>query len=192
VTPSLLLAAVPAQLADERKSAPLTHLGPRLALTAAILALLALCYWGMWRGWKARQARQADIPPLPPVPAVGALGPLRAEAEGTYVVTTSAGDWLDRIAVHGLGVRSLAMLAVHDAGVLVARVGAPDLFVPAPALRGVRLERGMAGKFVEEGGLVVMTWQHGERELDTGFRPRAAADRDVLVATLGALAGAAR
>ena len=81
---------------------------------------------------------------------------------------------------------------MHEHGLLLARTGAPDLFIPAPALRGVRLERGMAGKFVEEGGLVVVTWQHGPGELDTGFRPRAAADRDALVAAVDALVGAAR
>jgi len=184
----------PILLAAARHSAPLTHLGPRLVLTLALLAFLGLCYWGMWRGWKGRQRRQADLLPPPAVPDPRELGALRAEAEGTYVVTTTAGDWLDRIAVHRLGERSLATLAVHEAGVLVRRVGAPDLFVPAANLRGARLERGMAGKFVEEGGLVVMTWQQGEgqRELDTGFRPRAAADRDVLVEAVAALAGAAR
>jgi hypothetical protein len=188
------LAAV---LADERKSAPLTHLGPRLLLTAVLLAFLALCYWGMWRGWRARQRRQSDVPPPAEIPAD--LGPVRMQADGTYVVTTNAGDWLDRIAVHRLGERSEATLSVHRDGVLFARTGAPDLFIPVAALRGVRLERGMAGKFVEEGGLVVVTWrqlQHsegeGSRELDTGFRPRVAADRDRLVDAVSALVGAAR
>jgi hypothetical protein len=184
-------------LAAGRHSAPLTHLGPRLLLTAAILAFLAVCYWGMWRGWQARQRRQADVPPLPAVPHDP--GPARAVVDGTYVVTTTAGDWLDRIAVHRLGERSAAVLSVHRDGVLFARTGAPDLFIPVRSLRGVRLERGMAGKFVEEGGLVVVTWQplqHGEgqqpRDLDTGFRPRARADRDGLVAAVSALVGAAR
>jgi hypothetical protein len=184
----------PYLLAAERHSAPLTHLGPRLLLTAVLLAFLGLCYWGMWHGWRARQRRQADVPELPEVPQD--LGPARAAADGTYVVTTTAGDWLDRIAVHGLGERSEATLSVVADGVLFRRQGAPDVFVPAASLRGVRLERGMAGKFVEEGGLVVVTWQHGEgqrqRELDTGFRPRAGEDREVLVSAVSALVGAAR
>jgi hypothetical protein len=184
----------PLVVAAERHSAPLTHLGPRLLLTVVLLAFLVLCYWGMWRGWQARQRRQFDVPELHPVPTEP--GPPRAQADGTYVVTTTAGDWLDRIAVHGLGERSEATLSVGRDGVLFARQGAPDVFIPASSLRGVRLERGMAGKFVEEGGLVVVTWQHGEgqtaRELDTGFRPRAGADRDVLVSAVSALVGAAR
>ena len=179
-------------LAAERQSAPLTRMPERIALTVGILALLGFAYWLMWRGWKRRGARQADLPPLRAVPPAVARGAQRARAEGTYVVTTTAGDWLDRIVAHGLGERSLAHRSVHDSGLLWSRVGAPDLFVPATAVRGARLERGMAGKFVEEGGLVVVTWQHGERQLDTGFRPRAAADRDELVAAIAALSGAAR
>ena len=38
-----------------------------------------------------------------------------AAAEGQYVATTTAGDWLDRIAVHGLGIRTNAELSVHPA-----------------------------------------------------------------------------
>ncbi|NHC45995.1 hypothetical protein G9H72_12115 [Motilibacter sp. K478] len=152
-----------------------------------MLAALALGYLLLWRGWRKRGARQSDVPALPQVPEAVARGAVRARGEGTYVVTTTAGDWLDRIVPHGLGVRSLAHMIVSDAGVLFARVGAPDVFVPTAALRGGRLERGMAGKFVEEGGLVVVTWEHGTRQLDTGFRPRAAADRDALLAAVQGL-----
>lgn len=171
------------------KSAPLTRLGDRLLLTGGLLVLLVVCYLLMWRGWRRRGARQRDLPPLPEVPEAVARGPVVARSEGTYVVTTAAGDWLDRIVVHGLGERSLAHLIVTDQGVLFSRVGAPDVFIAADAVLGARLERGMAGKYVEEGGLVVVTWQHGQRQLDTGFRPRAAADRDALVAAVQALVG---
>ena len=146
----------------------------------------------MWRGWKRRGGRQRDLPALPAVPDPVARGAVLARGEGTYVVTTSAGDWLDRIVVHSLGERSLAHLVVTEQGALFARVGAPDLYIPAHAVLGARLERGMAGKFVEEGGLVVVTWQHGSRRLDTGFRPRAAADRDALVAAVQTVAGVTR
>ena len=127
----------------------------------------------MWRGWRRRVARQSDVPPLPAVPP--SLGSASVELEVVYVVTTTAGDWLDRIAARGLGVRSRAALEVHPAGVLVDRDGAPALWIPAGRLRGARLDRGLAGKFTEEGGLVVLTWVHGDRLLDTGVR---ALDRD--------------
>ena len=167
------------------ESAPVTQLGERLAWTALMLVLVAGVYLLLLRGWRRRAARQADLPPLPAAPA--STGAAIAAAEGSYVTTTREGDWLDRIVVHGLGIRGPARMSVEEAGVRYERQGAAEVFVPAAALVGVRLERGMAGKFVEEGGLVVVTWQHGERGLDTGFRPRYAEDRDPLVAAVAML-----
>lgn len=166
---------------------PTTHLAERLSWTVAGLLVLGLLVLLMRRGWGRRGAAQADLPPLPQPPADA--GAELASAEGTYVSTTSEGDWLDRIVVHSLGVRSAAVLTVAAAGVLVERQGAPDIFIPAAAVRGVRLQRGMAGKFVEEGGLVVLTWQHGDRRLDSAFRNRYAADREALVSALGRVSG---
>lgn len=186
--PSLLLLPVLAAGTPVRRSAPVTALGEKLLWTAGLLALVAVLWLLMLRGWRARARRQSDIPPLPAVPpeaasAASAAGPVA----GSYVTTTRAGDWLDRVVVHGLGVRSRAEVEVGEAGVLVRRVGAPDVFLPVGQLRGVRLEPGMAGKFVEEGGLVVLTWEHGGRLLDTGFRPRYDADKERLVDVVSAL-----
>ena len=158
----------------------------RTLLSVAIVALVLLGVAGMARGWRNKGRRQADLPGLPAVPT-GLGEPLVDDVEGVYVATTSAGDWLDRIVVHGLGVRSNAHLTVARPGVLLTREGAPDVFVPAERLTGVQLAKGMAGTVVEDDGLVVLTWQHGDRQLATGFRPRYAADRDVLVAAAGQL-----
>ena len=146
----------------------MTDLGERLFWTAVCALVLVAVITLMWRGWRRRVARQGDVPPLPAVPP--SLGSPTTEAEVVYVVTTTAGDWLDRIAARGLGMRSRAALAVHPAGVLIDRDGAPALWIPAGQLRGARRGRGMAGKFTEEGGLVVLTWLHGDRLLDTGVR----------------------
>jgi hypothetical protein len=166
-------------------SAPVTHLGERILWTAVTVAALAGIYWLMWRGWRRRQARQADIAALPEVPA-GAF-PSGAETgsgtETVYVSTTSEGDWLDRIAVHGLGERSNAQVRVAPAGVLVEREPS-DVFIPAGAIRGVRPVTGMAGKYLREEGIVVVTWQHGEHTLDTGLLPRYDADRKALLASV--------
>ena len=62
---------------------------------------------------------------------------------------------------------------------------------PAAALGGVRQDNGMAGKFVEKDGLLVLTWLHGSHELDTGFRTRRAADKDTLYAALQELISSA-
>ena len=149
--------------------AQVTHWPARLALTATVVVVVLLAVWGMRRGWLARLARQSDVAPLPPVPATGpaaVLGPL----PGRYFSTTAAADWLDRIAVHGLGVRSAVEVSVRPDGVLLDRAGAPDVFIPAADLTEVRLDRAIAGAAYEAGGLVVFRWQLGDRLLDTGIR----------------------
>ncbi|CEA08210.1 hypothetical protein BN1051_01548 [Arthrobacter saudimassiliensis] len=143
-----------------------------IAAAAVFLAVFAI-------GWRGRRRRQQDIPAPPELPAE--LAEPLFEATGQYVVTTVAGDWLDRIARHGLGFKSEATAAVFDEGLLFARRGAPDLWIPRSRLRGVRLERGMAGKFVEKDGLVTVTWRLGGTDVDTGFRNRAANEKTMLV-----------
>lgn len=142
------------------------------ALIVLVLGLFAL-------GWRGRRRRQQDVPRPRPLPED--LPEPHFQALGQYVVTTSAGDWLDRVALYGLGVKSNATAAVFPEGVLFARSGAEDLWIPAADMRGVRLERGMAGKFVEKDGLVIVTWQLGPKRVDTGFRNRSADEKTPLV-----------
>ncbi|HET6268933.1 MAG TPA: hypothetical protein VFE00_02525 [Arthrobacter sp.] len=153
-----------------------------LSLAVVVFALLAV-------GWRGRLRRQADIDPLPVVPA--GLGAPLAAADGQYVASTTAGDWLDRIAVHNLGIRTDAELRVHPEGVLFERSGAGPVFIPAGRLTGVRQDSGMAGKFVEKDGLLVLSWMLGARELDSGFRTRRAQDKAPLFQALQELISAA-
>lgn len=153
-----------------------------LVLIGVALALIAV-------GWRNRLRRQSDVEPLPEVPA--GLGAPLAAADGQYVASTTAGDWLDRIAVHHLGIRTNARLSVHPEGVLFERAGAGPVFIPAGRLTGVRQESGMAGKFVEKDGLLVLSWMLGSHELDTGYRTRRAEDKAVLLTTLQNLISAA-
>lgn len=150
-----------------------------------IVVVAAVAMALMRVGWRHRQGRQADVATPPAVPED--LSAPVAEAAGQYVSTTTAGDWLDRIGVHGLGMKSNATLTVHPEGALFARSGAPDVFLPSADLESVRREAGMAGKFVEAGGLLVLGWRLGEHHLDTGFRPRRAQDMTALVAATEAL-----
>jgi hypothetical protein len=185
-------AALPARLvlaAEEApRSAPVTDWGARLAWTAGVLLVVAGLYLLMWRGWRRRGRRQQDVPSLPPVPPDP--GPvLVGPVDGVYVTTTRHGDWLDRVVAHGLGPRSRGTLTVAEAGALLVRRGAPDVFVPAGALTGARLERGLAGKVVEEGGLVVLTWEHGDVRLDTGFRAAEVARHDDVIDAVTGLIG---
>lgn len=153
-----------------------------LSLAVVVIALLGI-------GWRNRLRRQADVDPLPEIP--GALGAALAVADGQYVASTTAGDWLDRIAVHNLGIRTNAELSVHPEGVLFDRSGAAPVFIPAASLTGVRQESGMAGKFVEKDGLLVLSWMLGTRELDSGFRTRHADDKTKLLNALQDLIPAA-
>lgn len=145
-----------------------------IALVLAIFALMAA-------GWRSRKRAQAAFPELPAVPELADAG---LTIPGQYVSTTKAGDWLDRIAVHGLGVRSGAQLELHPDGVLLQRSGGVPLFLARESIEEIRTEGGMAGKFVEKDGLVVLTWRLGEELLDTGFRTRKAEDRSRLLAAL--------
>jgi hypothetical protein len=158
--------------------------------TLVLLLVVLLLLWGMRAGWRARTRRSAVlVPALPQTPSqLGAE--LLGTVDATYVSTTRAGDWLDRVTAQGLGVRSPAQVTVFDAGVRITRQGATDLFVPTAALRGATGAPGMAGKVVGGEGLVVLTWQADPadpRGLDTGLRPKHAADRERLLAALETL-----
>lgn len=160
-----------------------------------LLVVVLLVLWGMRRAWRARVARTAAVvPALHAAPENGWGEPRTAPVEVVYVSTTTAGDWLDRVAAHDLGVRSEAVVQVFDGGLRVARTGARDLLVPASALRDARTASGMAGKFVGGEGLVVVTWQApggpdgaAGAMLDTGLRTRRADDREVLLAAVRGL-----
>ena len=163
----------------------MTRVQAGLLLLLAVPVLWALMWWG-WRGRARRHDGVTDLPVVPPDFSPDTL----VRAEGTYVSTTTEGDWLDRVVAQGLGVRSAVSLSLGPEGLLLARQGAPDVWVPSTSLRGVRRERGMAGKYVGAGGIVVLTWQHAAASLDTGLRMRSAEDAERLVVGLQALAGA--
>lgn len=168
-------------------------MGQYTAAVSITLGVVALMVALILLGWRNRVRRQSTVPAPVPVPldaqGAPALGaPLGGPAEGAYVCTTSAGDWLDRIAAHRLGIRTNADLSVHAAGVLLARHGAPDLFIPATEITGVSRASGMAGKFVEKDGLLVIGWMLGAKAVDTGFRPRYHQELPELAARIAALA----
>lgn len=160
---------------------------PWLSVTVLVVLGVALLT-GMAFGWRRLTRGPSAVPPPGPVPGDDALGaPRTAAFDATYVSTTRAGDWLDRVGAHGLGVRSAATVQVFDAGVVLRRRGAPDVFVPRAALRAVGTSGGMAGKVVGGEGLLVLTWDpapaapsQDHRGLDTGLRLRHPRERDEL------------
>ncbi|MFI8168573.1 hypothetical protein ACIPM2_13100 [Streptomyces sp. NPDC086081] len=175
MTPQLLLAA-------EKESAQVTDWAARIGWVVGLALFVALVYWLMREGWKWRGTLQGDLPALPTAPADP--GPARLTMSGRYHGSTTAGQWLDRIVAHGLGTRSRAELTLTDAGLDVVRPGASDFFVPAAALREARLDKGIAGKVLTEGGLLVVTWAHGDRLIDSGFRSDHAAEHNAWVEAL--------
>ncbi|MEU7283103.1 hypothetical protein AB0A69_30635 [Streptomyces sp. NPDC045431] len=191
------------ELAAEQKSAEVTDWAARLGWVAGLLLFVAFVYWLMRQGWKWRGALQSDLPDLPGMPETpgtatlthpsptttlnGGGKPPLLTLSGRYHGSTTAGQWLDRIVAHGLGTRSRVELTLTDAGLEVVRPGARDFFVPAEQLREARLDKGIAGKVLAEGGLLIVTWAHGEKLIDSGFRSDRAAEHITWVDTLNSM-----
>ncbi|MFI6643114.1 hypothetical protein [Streptomyces sp. NPDC050504] len=172
-------------LAAEEKSAEVTNWSGRIGWLIGLALFVALVYWLMRQGWKWRGSLQSDLPPLPELPESPA--PARLELTGRYHASTTAGQWLDRIVAHGLGTRSRVELTLTDEGLAVVRPGANDFFVPAAQLREARLDKGIAGKVLAEGGLLVVTWQHGDKLIDSGFRSDRAAEHTAWVEAVNSM-----
>ncbi|MEX0174357.1 hypothetical protein [Streptomyces sp. LMG1-1-1.1] len=181
MTPLITIAA---QAADQ-KSAEVTDWAGRIGWVAGLLLFVAFVYWLMRQGWKWRGSLQSDLPELPTAPQEP--GAARLTLSGRYHGSTTAGQWLDRIVAHGLGTRSRVELTLTDAGIEVVRPGANDFFVPADALREARLDKGIAGKVLAEGGLLIVTWAHGEKLLDSGFRSDRAAEHAAWVEAVNSM-----
>ncbi|TAP28863.1 hypothetical protein EYR88_03035 [Arthrobacter sp. S41] len=123
-------------------------------------------------GWRNLKARQSDIPE----PYAEFADTLEHSFTGMYVATTKFDDWLDRIAVHDLGVRTNATLELGSHGIHLIRSGSRDLHIGWEHFENVKRSSGMIGKFVEKNGLIVITWNREGFTFDTGFRPRYAED----------------
>ncbi|MET7348602.1 hypothetical protein ABZT42_11550 [Streptomyces mirabilis] len=163
-----------ASMVAEQKSADVTDWAARIGWLVGLVLFVALVYWLMREGWKWRGTLQSDLPELPTAPED--TGPAKLSMSGRYHGSTTAGQWLDRIVAHGLGTRSRVELTLTDAGLDVVRPGATDFFIPAEALREALLGKGIAGKVLSEGGLLVVTWAHGDKLIDSGFRSDRAAE----------------
>ncbi len=173
------------ELAAEQKSAEVTEWAARIGWLVGLVLFVALVYWLMRQGWKWRGTLQGGLPELPTAPTEP--GPATLSMSGRYHGSTTAGQWLDRIVAHGLGTRSRAELTLTDAGLDVQRPGAADFFVPAAALREARLDKGIAGKVLAEGGLLIVTWAHGDQLLDSGFRSDHAAEHAAWVEAINSM-----
>lgn len=163
---------------------------PRWVPVAVLVAVLALAYVGMWRGWRRRRHKH-DLPPLVPGPAIADLPTSKLQAGARYFGTTVSGDWLDRVVARGLGARSSCRLSLSADALDVVRM-AGSFRIPATALRGARHDQGIAGKVVPPHGVLVVTWQHGDYLLDTGFRLTETSTVDVHAVWVRAISKMAR
>lgn len=147
----------------------------RLLLGLLVLVCFVLCVLAMRWGWRNRQRRQAAYLPAFPTPPAEVTAEFAADAArpaltGVYVGTTTAGDWQDRIAVGDVGHRSRVTVRLSDKGLLLDRVGAQALWIPAESIVAARTDRALAGTVVGVDGLLVVRWRLGDHELDTGVR----------------------
>jgi hypothetical protein len=175
------------QLAADRKSAEVTDWSARISWVVGLVVLIAFVYWLMRQGWKWRGSLQSDLPELAATPEGYADGEKLLTLSGRYHASTTAGQWLDRIVAHGLGTRSRVQLTLTEQGLDVVRPGAADFFVPAAALREARLDKGIAGKVLPEGGLLIITWAHGDKLIDSGFRSDRCAEHSAWVEAIDQL-----
>lgn len=159
---ALLLAA------DYVEQAEVTNWPARIVLVLVTLLLIGLALWGMRRGWLNRQRRQDWIPqPLDaPVSDAGFSHPV----EGLFLGSSRSGDWMDRIVVFDLGVRSRAEVSWSTDGIWLDRVGSRSVFIPADAIIHLRLDRGVASTVRAKDSVIVVTWRLGAAVIDTGFR----------------------
>ena len=158
------------------EQATVSDLPARLALVALVVGLIALALWGMRRGWQGRVARHSSMAEPSAFDAPASSG-----VPGLYLGTSISGDWLDRVAVHELGVRSRASFHLVDGGVGIRRDGARSFLIPASAVRGVRTDRGVAGTVRGKDSVIVVTWMLADDVLDTGIRADDDADHAALL-----------
>ena len=148
----------------------------RLALVALVAGLIALALWGMRRGWQGRVARHSSM-----AEPSAFYAPASSGVPGLYLGTSISGDWLNRVAVHELGVRSRASFHLVDGGVGIRRDGTRSFLIPALAVRGVRTDRGVAGTVRGKDSVIVVTWMLADDVLDTGIRADDGADHAALL-----------
>ena len=140
----------------------------RTALVLFGAAAMVGSYVLMLRGWRSRQRRQGFLPE-PPTPT-GTAATVVGAIPGLFVGTTFAGDWLDRVAAHGLSDRATAELTLATDGVHVDRDGATELYLPYDSLDDAAPGEALAGKVMGPDGLLLLTWRLGGSVLTSAFR----------------------
>lgn len=137
------------------------------------VGVIALVLWLMWRAWKVKM-RAAQGLGLPEIPEQ--LGERITGFAGQYVVTTLANQQLERLAIPGLAFRGNAFVTVHPEGIAIVIAGGVEAFIAAYRVTGAGFGNWTIDRVVEENGMVLVSWEHGGKELDTWFRPASPVD----------------
>ena len=137
------------------------------------IVLLALAYLAL-RSWRGRVAGQQKL--------VGELAsPFTfsepTEFEAFYVATTVASEPLNRVAAAGLAHRGNAIVFTGKEGLGILRQGEQDLWLPAERILSISTVSATIDKAVESNGLVCITWQATNGDLETQLRMQSSADQ---------------
>lgn len=140
----------------------------RPTLLAIVIVFMVLLLVLMFVGWRTRKRRQRSVATPASVPQD--VGASLGRFDGQYVVTTAAGQPLDRIAVHGLGFPGRAAVEVSEGGILVQIDGTSDKWIPAADLKSIGKATWTTGRVVEQDGLELVEWNLGDKLVDSYFR----------------------
>lgn len=140
----------------------------RLTPTLIIVGIVVVSVVLMLLGWRSRRRRQGDLGAPAAVPTV--LSPMITTASVAYVATTLADQALERVAVHGLGFRARADIAVHRDGLVVSIRGRDPFFIPASDVRSATTATWAIDRAVEPGGLVCIGWTLAATPVDLYVR----------------------
>lgn len=142
----------------------------RMLMTLLAIAVIVWLAVQIWRSWNRPRRPELEPFPSPPGELSGPTGAaVLPVAEGVYLGTSMAGDWRDRVTVGDIAQRSTAALHLSESGLLIDRVSASPLWIPATSVRGARTGRVQVGRQIGGADLLV-TWQLGGRLLDCAFR----------------------
>lgn len=166
--------------ADYTEQAMVGNWPARLFWIGVLIACVAVTLWLMWRGWVKRARRFEHQPALDRGVVNGAH-----LAQGRYLGSAVAGKWLDRITAVGLGVPSPCELILSDRALSFSRTGDDSFTIARTEIVSVRTDRGLLGEVYGTDGIVVVTWNWGDVQVDSGFRA------DPVTENAGVLAGLA-
>ena len=138
--------------------------------------MITLAFVGMRFGWngKAKKFAQLVEPQRSkPQDAIVVCGPFEARFAGT----TSRGNWLDRVTVHGLGTPRGVDVSLYQQGIWLTNGEDYALWIPASEVSSITTSRGLAGDVVERDGMIIIEWALAQTApaqstmaLDSGIR----------------------